>query len=168
MEKETKKYLLIGGALIISVSIGVLLWKKYQSSSSSSQAATDQSNQDELALEAAALANNAYAGQAGGAQPFSVATVGGAVPQTLAQEITAIEEALGIAPPATGTTTTTTTPATPTTPAENASPATATAPLTGGGSTVKSSGAPIFETAYQEPVTYLHNSVEDKEGLTIS
>lgn len=128
MEKETKKYLIIGAVLILTVSIGVVLWKKYQTESTASQTPTDQSNQDELALLAASLSSNAYAGQVGGAQPFSASVVGGSVPQSLADEVLALERALGFVPDTPTTTPTPTTPTTPTVPAPTASPAPTPAP----------------------------------------
>lgn len=103
MEKETKKYLIIGAVLILTVSIGVVLWKKYQTGEATNQAASDQSNQDELALLASSLASNAYAGQVGGAQPYSASVVGSSVPQSLSDEVLALERALGFAPPDTTT-----------------------------------------------------------------
>ena len=116
MEKETKKLLVIGGAIVLAVGIGVILWKKYQSSSVATEAAQTQSSQDELELVAASLANNAYAGQSGGAQPFTPAVTGGHIPQSLADEILAIEKALGLLPeepPAPTTPQVTTPPTTP-------------------------------------------------------
>jgi hypothetical protein len=100
MEKETKKYLIIGTALVVSIGIAVVIWKKYQTSNTASSAASDQSNQDELALLESSLEANAYAGQAGAAS-YSPAVVGTGTPTSLADEITALETALGFGPPAT-------------------------------------------------------------------
>lgn len=97
MEKETKKYLIIGTVLVISIGIGVVIWKKYQSSSSESSAASDQSNQDELALLSASLEANAYAGQAGAAS-YSPSVVGTGTPTSLADEVLKLEAALGFGP----------------------------------------------------------------------
>lgn len=97
MEKETKKYLIIGTALVVSIGIGVVIWKKYQTSSTASTAASDQSNQDELALLESSLEANAYAGQAGAAS-YSPAVVGTSTPTSLADEVTALETALGFGP----------------------------------------------------------------------
>lgn len=100
MEKETKKYLIIGTTIVVSVGIGVLLWKKYQTASAASGAAADQSNQDELSLLAASLESNAYAGQAGFSN-YSPAVIGAGTPKTLAEEVLALEQELGIAPAST-------------------------------------------------------------------
>lgn len=132
MEKETKKHLIVGVALVVSIGIGVVVWKKYQSSSSATAAASNQSNQDQLALELAALSANAYAGQSGGAQTFSSpAAVSSGPQQTLSEEVIALENALGFGPaptpaPATPTIPTATTPTTPT------APTTTTTPIMGG------------------------------------
>lgn len=95
MEKETKKYLIIGTTLVVTVGIAVVLWKKYQTQSAAGAAAADQSNQDELSLLAASLESNAYASQT---SSYSPAVVGASTPKSLADEVLALEQALGIAP----------------------------------------------------------------------
>lgn len=154
MEQETKRHLIIGVAIVVSVSIGLVIWKKYQTSSTASAAASDQSNQDQLALELAALSANAYGGQAGGAQNFSSpAAVGSGVSQSLADEVSAIENALGFGPaahvPATSTTATPTAPTTPvTTPTPTATNTPVPSSLIEGGTSqmIKyNHGQPLFE-----------------------
>src|SRR5579859_3390111 len=98
MEKETKKYLIIGTTIVVTVGVGVLLWRKYQTQSASTAAATDQSNQDELSLLAASLESNAYASTTGGSSGFSPQAVGAGTPKSLADEVLALEQALGFAP----------------------------------------------------------------------
>jgi hypothetical protein len=108
MSPETKKYLIYGTFIVVAAGVGVFVWKKYQDSSSASSAAEDQSNQDELALLSSALESNAYAGSGSGGD-FTSTVATGTTSQTLAQEILALEQALGIPVP-----TITQTPASPT------------------------------------------------------
>lgn len=155
MEKETKKYLIIGTALVVSIGIGVVLWKKYQTTSTASNAASDQSNQDELALLESSLEANAYAGESG-AESYSPAVVGSGTPQTLAEEVTSLENALGFGPPptTTPTTPTPTTPTTPITPAPAPTNPPATPPATGSPTPVPTTP----ETELANGIQYLHGS----------
>lgn len=102
MKEETKKYLIIGGGLVIAIAVGIIVYKKYEASAGASQAAADQSTQDELAYLEAQSMDNAYAGFGGGG---GVGSIGVASPpsvsgMTFAQEIASIEQAFGFGPPA--------------------------------------------------------------------
>jgi hypothetical protein len=168
MEKETKKYLIIGTALVVSIGIGVVLWKKYQASSDTSEAASnaaaDQSNQDELALIESSLEANAYAGEAG-AQSYSPAVIGTGTPQTLAQEVTALEAALGFGPGVTASPTPI--PTTPTTPAPTAAPSPTPAPAVPSPTTPVETGSPItVTTPMAEAIQYEHGApIFEAEGV---
>lgn len=103
MKEETKKYLIIGGGLIVAVAVGIIVYKKYEAGAGASQAAADQSTQDELAYLEAQSMDNAYAGFGGGGG--GVGSIGIASPppvsgMTFAQEIASIEQAFGFGPPA--------------------------------------------------------------------
>jgi hypothetical protein len=167
MEKETKKYLIIGTALVVSIGIGVVIWKKYQTSSDSNDAANsaaaNQSNQDELALLESSLEANAYAGQAG-AQSYSPAVIGTGTPETLAQEVTSLEAALGFGPGLTTTPVPSTTTPTTTTPTTSApSTTTPTTPNT----PVEASGTPIaIASPAAEAIQYEHGApMFESEGV---
>lgn len=160
MEKETKKYLIIGTALVVSIGIGVVIWKKFQSSNSATAAAADQSNQDELALLSASLESNAYAGQAG-ATSYSPSVVGTSTPKSLADEVLALESALGFGPP--------TTPAPTGTPSTSAPPV-PTTPVATGSPTPNPSTHPIdvagHSPSMSEMIRYNHGSpLFEAEGV---
>ena len=98
MTPEIKRSLIIGGGLILAVVLGIVVYKKYEANSQTSQAASDQASQDELAyIESMALSGGAYASYGGGAG--SAITIPSApATQSLADEIAGIEQAFGFAP----------------------------------------------------------------------
>lgn len=154
MEKETKKYLIIGTTIVVVVGIGVFLWKKHQSGDTNAAAAptgTDQATQDELSLLAATLENNAYAGSdtGTGAPTYAAAAVGAGLPQSLAAEVTALEQALGFAP-----TPTTPSPAPPVTPSSSGS---------GSGSTHPTATPPAQPVA--QPIVHSPNPELEMDGV---
>lgn len=101
MTQQTKHYLIIGGGLVLAVALAVILYKRYQASSTASQAATDQSNQDALAYLEASSVNSPYGYAGGGGSTISLAPAG--TQQTLAQQVAAIEQAFGFGPPSSST-----------------------------------------------------------------
>ncbi|HXT74614.1 MAG TPA: hypothetical protein VN785_12245 [Candidatus Angelobacter sp.] len=98
MTQQTKHYLIIGGGLVVAVALAVILYKRYEASSTASQAATDQSNQDALAYLEASSTNSPYGYAGGGGSTVSLAPAG--TQQTLAQQVAAIEQEFGFGPPA--------------------------------------------------------------------
>jgi hypothetical protein len=98
MTEQTKKYLIIGGGFVLAIVVGIIVYKKYEAGSTASQAAADQSSQDELAYLEAQSMQNAYAGFSGGGG-ISVASPTSPTGTSLAQEIQAIEQAFGYGPP---------------------------------------------------------------------
>lgn len=98
MTSQTKHYLIIGGALVVAVVIGIVLYKRYAVSASASQATQDQSNQDALAFLEANAMNSPYGG--GGVATGGVSFPSAAPQQSLADEIASIEQAFGFAAPA--------------------------------------------------------------------
>ncbi len=98
MTPQTKHYLIIGGGLVLAVALAVILYKRYQASSSASQAANDQSNQDALAYLEASSMNSPYS-YGGGGSGSSISLAPAGTQQTLAQEIAAIEQQFGFGPP---------------------------------------------------------------------
>jgi hypothetical protein len=159
MEKETKKYLIIGGVLILTVSVGVVIWKKYQVSSDSSAAATDQANQDALSLEAASLASNAYAGS--GAASYSPQLAGASTPTSLADEVLALERALGFNPSPTPPATSTPPSGSASVPTSGSAPTPPTAPAQTGDGSVH----PIVHPAISE-IKYHHGAPDfEPEGV---
>lgn len=168
MEKETKRYLIIGTTIVVTVGIGVVLWKKYQTSSSASAAASDQSNQDELSLLAASLESNAYASATGGGASYSPQMVGIGAPQSLADEVLSLEQALGFAP-----TTPTPAPSSPSTPAASGggnpspSPAPSPTPTPGAPAPVNPSTVVHNEVPTNELIRYNHGSpIFEMDGVT--
>lgn len=96
MTEQTKRYLIIGGGLVLAVALAVILYKRYQANSSASQAASDQSNQDALAYLEASSVSSPYGYAGGGGSTISLAPAG--TQQTLADEIAAIEKEFGFGP----------------------------------------------------------------------
>lgn len=101
MTEKTKHVLIVGGGLILTVAVAIVVYKNYQASSSASQAAADQQNDDALAYLEASSVDDPYAYEAaGGASisvPASTGTTGAA--QSIADELSSIEQAFGLAPP---------------------------------------------------------------------
>lgn len=98
MTQETKHSLIVGGGLILAVVLGIIVYKKYEANSQTSQAASDQASQDELAYIESMSMQGAYAGYGGGSAltiPSPPAT------QSLADQISSLEQAFGFAPAAT-------------------------------------------------------------------
>jgi len=95
MSPETKKYLIYGSGIVVVAAVGVFFYKRTQGSAATDQTSTSES---ELELLAAALQSNQYAA-GGGGQSYLPAT-GQSHPPSLADEILALEQALGLAPPA--------------------------------------------------------------------
>lgn len=95
MTEQTKKYLIVGGGLVLAVIVGIIVYKKYEAGANASQAAADQSTQDELAYLEAQGANNAYGGGFSGVGSIGVASPSSAGGTTLAEEIQSIEQAFG-------------------------------------------------------------------------
>lgn len=98
MTSQTKHYLIVGGALIVAVVVGIVLYKHYAASAGASQATQDQSNQDALALLEANAMNSPY-------QSYGSSAAGGvslpspAPQQSLADQIASLEQAFGFASP---------------------------------------------------------------------
>ncbi len=100
MIPETKKYLLLGGGLIAATVIGIVVYKKYEANSQASQAASDQSTQDQLAyIESMALSGGPYA-QDGGAVSSAITLPSAPAMPSLVDQISQLETAFGLAPTA--------------------------------------------------------------------
>lgn len=96
MSPETKKHLILGGGLIVAVVLGIIVYKKFQANSQTSQAANDQASQDELAyIESMALDGGGYSDYSSGAAGSSVTIPSAPATQSLADEINSIEQAVG-------------------------------------------------------------------------
>lgn len=109
---ETKHVLIIGGALIAAVVLGIIVYKKFEANSQASQAANDQSEQDQLAyLESMGLEGGyGYGstydefGDTTGTSAITLPT--SPTSDSLAQEIQGIESAFGLGTTSSGSTTT--------------------------------------------------------------
>jgi hypothetical protein len=89
---ETKKYLYIGGSIIVAVGVGIYAYRKYQSNTSASEAAANQESQDEQSLDE--LVSAGY-----GAGDTSIGEVSASPPginDNFAQEVTSILQAAGL------------------------------------------------------------------------
>lgn len=109
LSPETKHTLMIGGALILAVVLGIIVYKKFEANSQASQAATsaanDQADQDTLAyLESLALGGGDYSSYEGSGGS-SITIPSAPASTSLAQELSSIEQAFGY-----GTTSTPTAP----------------------------------------------------------
>lgn len=99
MTPETKHHLIVGGALIVAVIVGIVVYKKYEAQSGDAQAAQQQSDDDALAYLEATSFSNPYdlSGEGGGGGSISLPSA--APTQSLADEINSIEQALGFSAP---------------------------------------------------------------------
>lgn len=95
MTAQTKHYLIVGGALLAAVVLGIVVYKRYQAGASTSQAASDQSNQDALAFLEANAQNSPYG--SGALTGTSVSLPAPQQSQSLADEIASIEKLFGFA-----------------------------------------------------------------------
>jgi hypothetical protein len=95
MTEQTKHYLIVGGGLVVSVAVAIIVYKKFEVSSQASQAANAQANQDELAeLEASAIDDPyGYADASAADTGISFPSAGNS--QSIAQELQAIEQEFG-------------------------------------------------------------------------
>lgn len=98
MTEQTKHYLIIGGGLVVAVAVAIVVYKKYEANSGADQAAADQQNQDALAFLEASSLDDPYAVGGAGGSTISLAPAG--TSESLAQEITDLESAFGLTPPA--------------------------------------------------------------------
>lgn len=99
MTPETKKYLLLGGGLIAATVIGIVVYKKYEVDSQASKAANDQSTQDQLAYIESMAMSGPYAQDGGGVSSAVTLPSPPAMP-SLVDQLSQIEHAFGLAPPA--------------------------------------------------------------------
>lgn len=100
MTPETKHALILGGGLIVAVVLGIIVYKKYEASSQADQAASDQASQDTLAYIESMALGGAYPAFGGGAGGSSLTLPSPPATQSLADEITQLEQAFGFAAPA--------------------------------------------------------------------
>lgn len=107
MSPETKKLLIHSGAFVAAVAIAYFLYRRYEANAAASaanaQPGSDQASQDELTLLAELGANaSQYAVGGGGGTAFTLPT-SATGQQSLADQISSIEQALGFAPTTSGT-----------------------------------------------------------------
>lgn len=102
MTHETKKYLILGGGLIAAVVLGIIVYKKFQVSSQADQAASNQANQDELEYLAAEDAYGSPYASGGGTSTDSITLPSEPSLPSITDELTAIEQAFGLASPSSG------------------------------------------------------------------
>ena len=96
MTAETKKHLLYGGALIVAVVLGIIVYKRYEAGAQSSQAASDQANSDELAYIESLALQNPYGSSA--ASGSSIALPTAPAQSSIADELASLEQAFGLSP----------------------------------------------------------------------
>lgn len=98
LSPETKHILMIGGALVLAVVLGIVVYKKYEANSQATQAANDQGTQDELAyLETLMGSGGDYGNYYGDTSGESAITLPAtpASSMSLADELQQIESAFG-------------------------------------------------------------------------
>lgn len=91
---EVKKYSIVGGALVLAVIGGIFVYRRYQNNAASATGAADQANQDTLAYEEeqlAAQSSGGYGSYAGSSFAPQTTFSSGSSPQTLAEEISSLE-----------------------------------------------------------------------------
>ena len=96
MTAETKKHLMYGGALIVSVVLGIIVYKRYEAGAQSSQAASDQANSDELAYIESLALQNPYGSSAASGSSIVLPTA--PAQSSIADELASLEQAFGLAP----------------------------------------------------------------------
>lgn len=97
MTPETKHTLILGGGLIAAVVLGIIVYKKYEANSQAGQAASDQASQDELAYIESLSLGGAYSAYGMGTGGTSLTIPSAPAGQSLADEITQLEQAFGLA-----------------------------------------------------------------------
>lgn len=90
MTDKTKHYLILGGGLVVAVSVAIVVYKKYQANSSASQAAAEQQSNDELAYLEASSLDSPY-GYDDSDSGDSIALPSSDSSDSLAQELESIE-----------------------------------------------------------------------------
>lgn len=105
LSPETKHILIIGGALVLAVVLGIVVYKKYEANSQASAAANDQSEQDQLAYIESLMEGGAGYDDFGDTGAGSVTLPGApASSMSLADELQQIESAFGFGPTTASTT----------------------------------------------------------------
>lgn len=98
MTPETKKNLTIGASIVLAVTIGVFLYRRYQTNTSQGQSDEAQAEEDELEFLAEQAAGGEEDYESAGGTTFSLPTSTTGT-DTLGSEITGLLQSLGISTP---------------------------------------------------------------------